>query len=322
MFEAAQALARDRRVALIQCGWYANDAIRASMQDLAQRVAPDVRMIDADGRERAARDRAWAAADMFCSLADNIQETFGLTPIEAMAAGLPVVVSDWNGYRDTVRDGVDGIRVPTLMPPAGVAEEIIDAHDADIITYDENCGYTSQVVAVDRDATIAAMRRLADDRALRERMGAAGRRRAREIYDWKIIVGRYAELWRELARLRQVAPKSDQMPAPRVAARRIDPFQVYSGYPTRVIAPQDRVAPVPGAIELLHQRRPIDSLQVAKQTLLSEQDQDALLAALVKSGSLTMSACCATVPGSAARRTTRTLAWFAKLGIVVIRQPS
>ena len=40
------------------------------------------------------------------SLADNIQETFGLTPVEAMAAGLPCVMSDWDGYRDTVRDGV------------------------------------------------------------------------------------------------------------------------------------------------------------------------------------------------------------------------
>ena len=25
-----------------------------------------------------------------------------------MAAGLPLVVSDWSGYRDLVRDGVDG----------------------------------------------------------------------------------------------------------------------------------------------------------------------------------------------------------------------
>lgn len=35
----------------------------------------------------------YAAADVFVSLADNVQETFGLTIIEAMAAGLPVVAS-------------------------------------------------------------------------------------------------------------------------------------------------------------------------------------------------------------------------------------
>ncbi len=33
------------------------------------------------------RETAWASADVFCSLSDNIQETFGIVPIEAMAAG-------------------------------------------------------------------------------------------------------------------------------------------------------------------------------------------------------------------------------------------
>ena len=44
-----------------------------------------------------------------------MQETFGLTPLEAMAAGLPCVVSDWNGYRDTVRLFLEG--VPTNATP-------------------------------------------------------------------------------------------------------------------------------------------------------------------------------------------------------------
>ena len=41
-----------------------------------------------------------AIPDIFVSLSDNIQETFGLTPLEGMASGLPVVATDWNGYRD------------------------------------------------------------------------------------------------------------------------------------------------------------------------------------------------------------------------------
>ena len=61
----------------------------------------------------------WSAADVFTSLSDNIQESFGLTPIEAMASGLPVLVSDWDGYRDTVTHGAEGLVVPTVMPPAG-----------------------------------------------------------------------------------------------------------------------------------------------------------------------------------------------------------
>ena len=36
-----------------------------------------------------------------------------------MAANLPVVVSDWNGYKDTIRVGVDGFRIPTWAPARG-----------------------------------------------------------------------------------------------------------------------------------------------------------------------------------------------------------
>ena len=66
-------------------------------------------IIRLDGRDPNNRYLSWSSADIFCSFADNIQETFGLTPIEAMACGLPCVVSDWNGYKETVRDQVDGL---------------------------------------------------------------------------------------------------------------------------------------------------------------------------------------------------------------------
>ncbi len=52
-----------------------------------------------------------------CRLIDNMQESFGLTPIEAMAAGLPRVISDWDGYRDSVQHGEDGFLIRTIQPP-------------------------------------------------------------------------------------------------------------------------------------------------------------------------------------------------------------
>ena len=77
-----------------------------------------------DGRDPVVRKQAWSAADFFTSLSDNIQETFGLTPVEAMAAGLPIVITDWNGYRDTLEDGIQGIAIPTVSPPSGSGEDI------------------------------------------------------------------------------------------------------------------------------------------------------------------------------------------------------
>ncbi|WP_230534085.1 glycosyltransferase family 4 protein [Microvirga roseola] len=114
MYLALERLAARHSLVLIECGWTANDQIAQAFAEARATLCPSVRAITLDGRLPEARAKAWGAADIFCSLSDNIQETFGLTPIEAMASGLPVVVSDWDGYRDTVRDGVDGFSIPTL----------------------------------------------------------------------------------------------------------------------------------------------------------------------------------------------------------------
>jgi len=102
MYLALERLACRHQVVLIECGWTANDHITQAFSEARAKLCPSVRSIVLDGRSNEVRDTAWAAADVFCSLSDNIQETFGLTPIEAMAAGLPVVVTDWDGYKDPV----------------------------------------------------------------------------------------------------------------------------------------------------------------------------------------------------------------------------
>ena len=124
MYAGLQAAAQrtGRKLVLIQCGWFANEHIKQAFGDGAARTCPEVRALFTDGKDPNRRRQSWAAADLFVSLSDNIQETFGLAPIEAMAAGLPVVVTDWNGYKDTVRDGLDGFRIPTwMLPPDGEA---------------------------------------------------------------------------------------------------------------------------------------------------------------------------------------------------------
>ena len=57
--------------------------------------------------------QALSACDLVLSLVDNVQETFGLSIAEAMAAGRPVVASNWDGYRDLLRDGIDGFLIPS-----------------------------------------------------------------------------------------------------------------------------------------------------------------------------------------------------------------
>nr|WP_246408190.1 glycosyltransferase family 4 protein [Microvirga lupini] len=243
MYLALEKVAQRHRVVLIECGWTANDQIARAFSEARAKLCPSVRSIVLDGRINDVRDTAWAAADVFCSLSDNIQETFGLTPIEAMAAGLPVVVTDWDGYRDTVRNGIDGFAVPTIAAPPGAGQPLAVRYALEVDSYDSYIGQASTAIAVDVDAAAAAFERLAADPDLRRRMGANGAARARERFDWKVIVKAYEELWQELAAVRkagQAAPSPETMrgfwPA------RPDPFELFASFPSLPFSSQHVVS--------------------------------------------------------------------------------
>lgn len=243
----------DRRIHLVMCGQYANGAIRQAFEEAQRELAPTVQHHHADGGDAAAWRAAWAAADVFTSLSDNVQETFGLTPIEAMAAGLPCVVSDWDGYRDTVRDGIDGCRIPTTLAPAGTGVDLAARHDAGLDNYDLYCGQLCELVAVDIDAAEQAFTRLLDDAGLRRRMGAAACERARVVYDWAVVMAQYRNLWARLGdERRHAADLHGALPMAQ-APDRMDPLRMFAGHATHVLGEDDRlrlpVLPTPDEYE-------------------------------------------------------------------------
>jgi len=72
----------------------------------------DGRGIRALGKvDEAEKRHELAKADVLCAPSLG-GESFGMVLTEAFAAGTPVVASDIAGYRDVVRDGVDGVLVP------------------------------------------------------------------------------------------------------------------------------------------------------------------------------------------------------------------
>ena len=104
-------------IVLIMYGTEVMPGISSALKQAASFLAPSVNTIFLDGHDPSLSSVARAAADVFVSFADSFQETFGLTPIEAMASGLPAIVTDWNGYKDTVIDGRTGYKVPTSILP-------------------------------------------------------------------------------------------------------------------------------------------------------------------------------------------------------------
>jgi len=240
------------KLLLVLAGWFASDADEKTLREAAREVCPSARVQFEDGRLAEVRRAVWHAADIFASLVDNVQETFGLTPIEAMAAGLPAVVTDYDGYRESVRDGEDGYCIPTSHPPAGTAAELMDLHADLVIGYGDYVSRASTMVGVDVAAAAEAFVRLAQDSSLRRAMGAVGERRARETYSWKVLIPKYQALFDSLAKLRAEGRSEDDWSGPAESAswgarhpRRSDPFHSFSHYPSATMGPDTRVLPGP-----------------------------------------------------------------------------
>jgi starch synthase len=319
--KAATAVAASgKKIVLVECGWHANEFIETAYQDAASQACPSVRVITLDGRLASGREIAWAGADVFCSLSDNIQETFGIVPIEAMAAGLPVVVSDWDGYKDTVRHGVDGFRISTCMPEAGLATDLALRHALEVDTYDMYCGHNCSLVSVDIDATAQAFFQLFESAGLRQRMGQAGKQRAQQLYDWSTIIAQYEALWQEQTQLRLAAQQVDQVKLPPHAwPARMDPFFAFGSYPTQTLKPTSVLALADAssteALLRVNQYKSLAMVNFAKIVLPT----DAEIAHVLNAASQGPSCAQALVQGTEPSRQAfvlRSLAWLLKLGVL------
>lgn len=134
-------------------------AERTALDDLAPGLRARVRMLGVPPYDELPRYHA--AAEVF--VAPNTGgESFGLVLAEAMAAGLPVVASDIPGFREVVRDGVEGLLVPPRDP----------------------------------QALAAAVARVLGDRSLARRLGEAGRRRA-DRYRWDRVADEIERAYRD-----------------------------------------------------------------------------------------------------------------------------
>ncbi|HUG93067.1 MAG TPA: glycosyltransferase family 4 protein, partial [Planctomycetaceae bacterium] len=223
-----------RKACLLMVGWAANDAVQCGFEDAARAFAPGVRVEFLDGLRDENRFGAWRAADVFCSLSDNIQETFGLVIVEAMASGLPVVASDWNGYRDLVVDGATGFLVPTIMV-RGATDDLTARLLLGEVNYDHFLAQASQCVAVDSAAAARAFARLFEDADLRRRMGEAGRQRAVREFAWPVVIRAYENLWQaqEAERAERAAQAGSKPPRHAGPAAYPAPERSFAGYPAR-----------------------------------------------------------------------------------------
>jgi len=312
---------RPRPVHLVEAGRFPNAAARRLHEASARFACRTVKhhfLVDPDVETY---DDLRSAADIFCSFTDGFQETFGLTPLEAMAAGLPVVVSDWDGYRDTVRDGIDGFCVPTLMPSPGSGQDLADRYADGADALQRYSGYTSQMVAIDVQAAAGAFEVLIQNPDLRQRFGAAGSRRAREIFDWPVVMAQYDHLWSDLAARRRAAGDAalGGPGGPRTHPGRVCPFDMFASYATRTIAPDDTVSLTAGfGQEHFDALCTLDLVSFAKTVMPRDDELRQILEHLIRVGPLQVATIVELFPSDRRCVVERGLVWLHKLNIVQI----
>lgn len=180
------------RSSVIIAGHGANSAYGEKLKRFAYELdcTPDVMFIS--DFPSSLKSVIMSAADLFISPSDNIQETFGLSLLEAMCAELPVIASDWSGYRDIVQHGETGFLVPTVWSP-----ECADRIDCTLSLYDREYPewYMAQRTALNTDRMIEACLLLAKDQSRRAAMGRAGRHRVDTFFAADKVIPQYVEIW-------------------------------------------------------------------------------------------------------------------------------
>ncbi len=246
LFLALEEVAQNsgKPVHLWMVGWSSREDETKLHTTGAKALAPSVTVSFIDGREADVRRHIWSGADIFTLPVDNIQETFGLVPVEAMAAGLPVVMPNWNGFRDTIVQGETGFLIPTRMPDAGhksgmrLAERFADGTD----DYLRFLSLVQQQTHLDVRAYADALGTLVNDADLRAEMGQAGQMHVRRHFDWAAVVPQYLALADELA-ARRVGATVSTPPLRRGAVNplEVDPFALYRSYPSDALQPDDLI---------------------------------------------------------------------------------
>lgn len=180
----------------------------------------------------------YASFDVFISLSDHIQETFGLTLIEAMYYKKPIIASNWNGYKDIVRHDQTGYLIDTYS-----LDKVSDQCNSPYFPF-SSLGelldiymYQVQSTAIDIQQCVQCMALLLD-REKRNQLGEAAYKRVQTHFSWQVIMPQLWEHFLKSRKLTETNPAAHSLIQP---LNHFDVFKIFGHYASQQLKDSTQV---------------------------------------------------------------------------------
>jgi len=148
-----------------------------------------------------------------------------------------------------------------------------------------------------------------------------GRRRAREAFDWQVIIARYEALWSQLSDLRREGIERGEGGTPARWPARPDPFEAFAAYPSRSLTPDTVLSlAAPDADTALRRLEALANLKMVRFARAVLPTPDELRAVLTQaaSGPQTAEALVTDIPRARRAIVSRGLLWLVKMGVLKV----
>ena len=231
-----------------------------------------------------------------------------------------MVISNYNGYRESVRDGLEGLTIPSAQPAPGAGAEMAFLYDSGFVPYPVFTAAISQSTAVEVPAAAQALSQLIENGDLRARLGAAGQQRADNVYDWRHVARAHQELWAELADVRAhakeiVPPSPNKAPFPLAP----DPFRPFLAHSTGLLDAAATIsADGPFDEAVFHALYRSDIAMPLSAVLLNEADTADLLRKIINAGAMSAGDIAKDITQEKITPFYLTLGWLAKVGLIAV----
>ncbi len=134
----------------------------------------------------------FSIADVFICLSDNFQETFGQVILEAMAFGLPIIATDWGGFRDTLEDVKSKWLIPSFTLEGIEDDMAVFEH----LSFESNLHLLwAETICLDLNFLESVMIEAIDKGKNLRRMGEENISIVENKYKWEKVISQYDKLF-------------------------------------------------------------------------------------------------------------------------------